>query len=364
MIHRPSVLLVSSILVLASQACLGNSGASSSSNVNSHHRGGGSSGDDDPSQITSFSLFRPPPCHFSSVGFGIETNGTSEGTIEATMKLTQTLLGRKECHWFPSKVHAGHNLLVLRSRCGAEFWGAVDLKTRHLVAGPDPHFCGMSRMKIKVKKKLEWVGGTEAMFKGDARDMLDTFPPEEEEIYRDEEGNLHINKGLQLEFQCPAFLRCGKELKVPSEEEASSERLCPIVTAQVAAFAHEVSVFDSLDDYESHCNKQKEEDEEAIIFSDKSYMPPVMVEQKTQTDQAHPAPKCCLFVGHVLQAEERLNEYTGEIYYWALVETIGDVKFDVVIHPDLVDNQSPPRRGGIVKGVFFLSAHFCPDEEE
>ena len=276
------------------------------------------------------------------------------------MKLAQTMLGHRECQWFPSKVHAGHDLLVLRSRCGAEFWGAMDTKTRKMVAGPDPHFSGMSRMRMKVTKKLEWVGGTEAMFHGEARDMSDKFPPEEEEIYRDEEGNVHINKGIQLEFQCPAFLRCGMELKVPFRVEAGGEGLCPIVTAQVAAFAHEVIVFDNLDDYEAHCNKRKEEDDKAINFSDKSFFASSM----EQTEQANPKPNCCMFVGHVLQAEERLNEYTGELYYWALVETYGDVKFDVVIHPDLVDNQSPPRKGGIVKGVFFLSAHFCPDEEE
>lgn len=197
------------------------------------------------------------------------------------------------------------------------------------------------------------------MFRGEARDMLDEFPKEDEEIYRDDEGTLHVNIGIQFEFQCPAYLRCGKELQVPSRDD--EDGLCPILTAQVAAFAQEIIVFDSLEDYEAYNKKRKEEDENVALWADKSFS---YIPKNKQVDDPNPTPECCMFTGHVLQAEERINEHTGELYYWAFVETVDDVKFDVVIHPDLVDHQRPPRVGCIVQGVYFLSAHFFPDKDE
>lgn len=266
------------------------------------------------------------------------------------------MFGHKKSERFPSKVHPGRDLLTLRSRCGAEFWGSVDTKINKLTGGPDPHFSGLSRMRMKVTKKLQ--DGDEVMFHGEARDMLDKFPKQDEEVYVDEEGNLHINKGIQFQFQCPASLRCGKELQVPSQDDERG--LYPILTAQVAAFAHQIEVFDSLDDYEAHNKKRREEDDKAFTFDDKSFACFSIWDK--QTDEANPEQKLCFFTGRVLQVKERLNEYTGELYYWALVETAQDLKFDVVIHPDLLDPQHPPRVGRVVQGIFFLSAHFCPDD--
>ena len=160
MMYRTSVLLASILLTgQYPQACLGHSGGSSPSSSAFPHDG---NGDDNPASsvdVTSFPFFRPPPFHFSSIGFGMHTDRTLEGTENALMKLAEANFNHRECKLFPSKVHPGRDLLVLRSRCGAEFWGSVDTKHHTLTGGPDPHFRGLSRMRIKVNKKLEWENG-------------------------------------------------------------------------------------------------------------------------------------------------------------------------------------------------------------
>ena len=75
-----------------------------------------------------------------------------------------------------------------------------------------------------------------------------------------------------------------------------------------------------------------------------------------------------VFTGHVVRSDVKINEQTGEYFYWALVETYGGCRFDVVIHPHLIDHykgrgQSPPRPGCIVQGHFWLSGRLVGEYE-
>ena len=80
---------------------------------------------------------------------------------------------------------------------------------------------------------------------------------------------------------------------------------------------------------------------------------------------AHPGtPRRCaephaLFVGHIVETEERRNTVTGNPFRWALVDTLGGT-FDVVIDPELLPD--PPRVGNILSGWFWLSGRLRLDD--
>jgi len=59
-----------------------------------------------------------------------------------------------------------------------------------------------------------------------------------------------------------------------------------------------------------------------------------------------------LFIGGVVEAEERRHAVTDAPFWWALVETVGGT-FDVVIDPELLP--TPPRAGNVLSGRFWLS---------
>jgi hypothetical protein len=64
----------------------------------------------------------------------------------------------------------------------------------------------------------------------------------------------------------------------------------------------------------------------------------------------------------VVQAERKVNDRTGEPFFWALIETLGNQQIDVVVHP-MVVRGNPPRPGSVILGSFFLSGRLLPDEE-
>ena len=57
--------------------------------------------------------------------------------------------------------------------------------------------------------------------------------------------------------------------------------------------------------------------------------------------------------GHVLKSERRMNHETGKEFRYILLRTQGGT-VDVVADPDIITGY--PRVGGVVSGVFWLSA--------
>jgi hypothetical protein len=111
-------------------------------------------------------------------------------------------------------------------------------------------------------------------------------------------------------------------------------------TASIAAFAHEVSLYKSVADF----------DAAQTHFASKSFIPSGMFKpggEPTGPPEAH-----ALFAGHIVTAEAKRNDLTGREFQWALVETLGG-RFDVVIDPEILDDV--PRAGGVLRGAFWLS---------
>ena|SRR5689334_2281568 len=118
-----------------------------------------------------------------------------------------------------------------------------------------------------------------------------------------------------------------------------------IATAQIAAFAHEITCYDSLEAYEA------EQDGEEVPFASQSFIPSGLFSASAGSPAQPPQPYA-LFTGHVVEAKEKKSVATGRAFHWVLVDILGG-QYDVVIDPELLPRA--PRPGGILSGTFWLT---------
>ena len=288
------------------------------------------------SSETSLHSFRPPPsipCHYSSIGFEtpVSIDGTEHGLRQAMVDQAVRFVENPDTKHYPAATKGWKGVLHLPTLSGAELWGPLDPESKFL--GIDPHFVGPSRLRMQLTKKT-WHDDThQGCFEGFASSKR---PGDESNLDDDDDyGDIP----LQLEFDCPTYHLLGEDFDVPT-----------ICTVQVAAFAHEITIFDTLQDYNKYCDEVKTEGR--VAFADHAFCwtglfpPDKDVQQKRSM---------AMFTGHVVKSDVKINEQTGEYFYWALVETLGGCQFDVVVHRNLIEGQSPPRPGCIFQGVFWLS---------
>jgi hypothetical protein len=300
---------------------------------NGHDNGSAGSAKDPSVTLHTWGITKPS--HYSSIGypFNIE-KGDSEGGLNWIQQIAMDPR-TKRVNGTPQ--NSEYLYYCQRSSCGAQLWCCISPEGGG--GGFEPHFTGPSRIRLKVEKNID-DGFNAGYMHGQARDVGDHFPPEDEEIYLDENRQLHMNLGLKIQVNCPTYHIHGKDVPIGC-----------IVTAQVAAFSHTIHIYDNLEEF-----KKQQQSEEGISFSDKSFFQ-MRFDKKSEEDDCPPP---AVLSGHVLQVERKVNENTGEAYYWALVETLNDCKLDVVIHPAWVN--SPLRPGCIILGEFYLSARLLPPE--
>ena len=116
------------------------------------------------------------------------------------------------------------------------------------------------------------------------------------------------------------------------------------VTAQVAAFAQQLSLYESPAAYTSARAA------EGVSSPSRSFIPSGLI--SPEGEPRNPPEPHALIAGHVLEAAVRVNTITRLSYWWALLDTVGGT-FDVVIDPELLPE--PPRAGNILAGWFWLS---------
>ncbi len=191
-------------------------------------------------------------------------------------------------------------------------------------AGINPHFHGPARMRV----------GLTAYMPSETPSVLD--------------GSFHG-------WSEPAMQEGGEEMGgtypfVFDAPDASVHRnltLPKIVEVQVAAFAHEIALFENeAAFYASHT-------EDSLKMGAESFIPSGLFGDREGKTKA-----LGLFVGKILAAEQKTNSLTQESYWWALVQTLGG-QFDVVIDPELLEG--PPVVGGLLQGSFWLSGRILPD---
>lgn len=118
-----------------------------------------------------------------------------------------------------------------------------------------------------------------------------------------------------------------------------------LVTLQVAAFAQQVTV------HADRAAFAADQAAQGLSFDVHSFIPSGLI--TPSGEPVVPPESHALFTGVVIEAAERQNAVTGDLYSWALVETVGGT-IDVVIDMTLLG--APVRAGNVISGWFWLSA--------
>jgi hypothetical protein len=206
------------------------------------------------------------------------------------------------------------------SASGAELWLQIDGDNGLL--GMNPHFVGESSTRVALTARLRRPGSTtlDGAFHG----------------WADPQGGEVEGGAYPFVFDAPDFRR-HDALTLPAAVEV-----------QIAAFAHELSIFRSEREFRDSQTGE-------VKFATQSFIPSGLF-TPGGADSGPPEARA-IFTGRILRAETRWNESMNRPFHWALVETYG-ATFDVVIDPDLVEEEPTP--GGVLSGSFWLSGTLLP----
>jgi hypothetical protein len=243
------------------------------------------------------------PSHFSTIGLPVSDE-------EEFLALANQVAD----HTDPIDVDNGRYLRWSAS-CGAEIW--LQLDDANELIGMTPHFTGKSRIRVGITTRIIRPGSTplDGAFHGWV-DPADDDP----------ESGMY-----PLVFDSPDYQR-HSALTIPS-----------IVTVQIAAFAHEISLFDSSDEFRASQSGE-------FKLASQSFIPAGTF--TPAGDSEAPPEAFGILTGHIVQAAKKRNDLSGNVFYWAMVDSLGGL-FDVVIDPELVQNE--PKVDGVVTGSFWLS---------
>jgi hypothetical protein len=244
------------------------------------------------------------PSQFSAIGFRV-TSG------EDLASLASRVADRADT----ITVHEGQ-YLKWAPPGGEQLW--LQVKRNGDAMGMNPHFAGQSSVRVAIEARVERPSHTPL----DGTFLCWANPP----------AGAVSGGDYPFAFDCP---------------DAATHRdlTLPVVAlAQIAAFAQQVTVYPSRDQYEASQAAQ------GLAFGSQAFIPSGLL--SPAGDPINPPEPHALFSGHVLEGAARENAITGEPFWWALVQTLGGT-FDVVIDPELLP--APPRAGSVLSGWFWLS---------
>lgn len=245
--------------------------------------------------------------HYSSIGFRIDTADDFGQLVE---ELARDAL--------PIEVRNGR-YLRWSSPSGAEIWIQVDGSNG--IVGAAPHFAGEAELQAALTGRVARPDDTE--LDGAFRAIVDPS---------DEEPG---GGAYPLVFDSPDF-HCHAGLPLPAT-----------LAVQVAAFAHEITVYDTIAAYGAVHRGPGH-------FASRSLIPSGTFEPGGAAIE--PPLAQAIMTGHVRRSGRRVNEHSGLPFQWAEVESYRAV-FDVVIDPALA---TVPPVGGVVHGTFWLSGRPRP----
>jgi hypothetical protein len=243
------------------------------------------------------------PSHLSTIGL---TLATREDFIALAQRVAAIATP------IPAK---GGRYMRWSSDCGAELWLQVD--AAGTLIGMSPHFTGKAILPVRLTQRL-------------AR-------PQDNAL----DGAFHAWAAPEGDSESGAY-----PFVFDSPDPAAHSDICLPTNAevQIAAFAHQIQVYDSEKAYRDAQPKN------VVHFASRSFIPSGLF--KPDGGSIEPPRALAIFTGQVVEAEERCNPLTGESFYWALVDTLGGC-FDVVVDRGMLPAR--PAAGAILSGSFWLS---------
>ena len=199
---------------------------------------------------------------------------------------------------------------------GEQLW--LQVRRNGDAMGMNPHFQGKSSVRVAVEARIARDGQTPL----DGTFLAWANPP----------AGAVSGGDYPFVFDCP---------------DAATHETLPLpatVTAQIAAFAQQITVYESRAAYDASQAAQ------GLTFGSRSFIPSGLI--SPSGEPVTPPESHALIAGEVIEAAERRNAVTGEPFWWALVDTLGGT-FDLVIDPSLISNRIDT--GNVIAGWFWLS---------
>ena len=243
------------------------------------------------------------PNHFATIGLPVETPADLSPLARRIVKSSRIF-----------ETDRG-DYLRWASDSGAEVWLQADIDKR--LNGVHPHFSGKSVVRVGLTRTVVHPEAT----------ALDGGFHAWAEPHNDSPEDGHY----PFIFDAPDFL-LHQNLTLPC-----------VAMVQIAAFAYEVTVFDSLQAYNATQTGE-------MKWAAQSFIPEGLLAHRREPE--HSPTALATIRGHILETELRTNELAGLAFYWVLVQTYGAV-IDVVIDPQIVNE--PIKIGGVIAGSFWLS---------
>jgi len=243
------------------------------------------------------------PSHLSDIGFDLKTQEDFEQLAIKTCQEGQAYRTTDGTYikWSPG--------------FGIELWAQLDRDDE--IIGLHPHFHGKGRMRVNIVEKIMRPNST----------ILDAA------YY----GWSNPSDGGAENGDCPFVF------DVPNYK-IQEPRLGSIVVVQLAAFAHELQSYSSVEEYD------RSQGEGFGGYASKSFIPSGLF--TPEGGDTLPPEAYAIFAGHVLATSLIRNPITATDFCWAHVSTLGG-EVDVVADPVLLNNVIV--NGGVVKGSFWLS---------
>lgn len=244
------------------------------------------------------------PSHLSTIGFDLHTHEDFVALANRVASDAETIV----CANGQYRRWAGGH--------GEELWLQIDRESA--LIGMNPHFSGKASLRIGVQSRVHRDDDTslDGAFYGWA-----------------DPQDASVDSGV-----CPLVF------DTPDAAVHDKLQLPSILTVQIAAFAHEIAIYASLEEYDASPEGRD------FKLASKSFIPSGLFSPDgTSSDPPHAH---AILTGHIVESASKTNMLTGGAFHWALVETLGG-SYDVVVDPRL----SPllPQPGGVLSGSFWLS---------
>ena len=243
------------------------------------------------------------PSQFSAIGFSVSSGEDLAALASRVADRAETVNAQagQYLKWSPPS--------------GEQLW--LQVKYSGDAMGMNPHFEGKSSVRVAIEARVARQTHTPL----DGTFLAWANPPAE-----------GVGGDYPFAFDCP--------------DAAIHETIeLPVTTvAQLAAFAQQLSVYESTAAYDAAAAAQ------GLPFGSRSFIPSGLI--SPGGEPVTPPEPHALIAGHVVEAAERRNAVTGDPFWWALLETVGGT-FDVVIDPSILS--APVRPGNVLSGWFWLS---------
>jgi hypothetical protein len=244
------------------------------------------------------------PSQFSAIGFAVSSGEDLAALASRVAERADTI-----------DVQAGQ-YLKWAPPSGEQLW--LQVKRNGDAMGMNPHFEGKSSVRVVVEARI----ARDAQTPLEGAFLAWANPP----------AGAAAGGDYPLAFDCP--------------DAATHDALTLPATliAQIAAFAQQVTVYESPNAYDAAQAAQ------GLAFPSRSFIPSGII--SPSGEPVTPPESHALIAGEVIEAAERQNAITGQPFWWALVDTVGGT-FDVVIDPELLSR--PVHAGNVISGWFWLS---------